>query len=586
MVDVRQSLAGRHRSFGDFEPWNALWSDAAHGVELSGRTVAWLLIGLLTAISIPIVMHPLPPLTDYINHLSRMYVISAIGTDPDLARFYEIHWQIIPNLMMDLIVPLLERFTNVFIAGQIYTIASFALILSGAVALNRQLFGRYSVLPLIAAPLLYNQVLLVGTMNYMSAIGVVLWSVTAWIWLRERPMPLRLIVSGCCVITLFFCHLYAVGVYGLALLAYELRRLLAPGAGAGAPYAGVRSWRRRIVEFFATGLPFLPVFALLMVSPTWGLRKEYFWQFDGKLDGLLFVIRLYFSLPAIVVVCIIAILGAGALYFRLLKIHAFGWMLLGVGAIVYLAMPRIIFDTYMADQRLPISLAFMIIACGHLDIRHAFVRRTFAATLVAVVALRICEVQAVWNDAAHTTDAFRESMRHIDRGSRILVAYDDPAADEDLWNQGLVHAACLAIIERSSLVTTAFTVVGKQILRTRASFRDIVDNDDGTPPSVGQLFEVANHPRRGLDAYWSDWTVDFDYVYFLFTRPDHRNPDPARLATQVIGDRFALYRILPPARPNTRPVEPADVLATHAGAQLVRLAPRPSIQRIRRHPLN
>jgi len=267
-----------------------------------------------------------------------------------------------------------------------------------------------------------------------------------------------------------------------------------------------------------------------------------------------------------------------------LKVHAFGWMLLGVGALVYLAMPRIIFDTYMADQRLPISLAFMIIASGHLEIQHAYVRSTFVAALLAVVALRVFEVQTVWNAASHTTDAFRQSMRHIDRGSRILVAYDDPAADDDLWNQGLVHAACLAIIERSSLVTTAFTVVGKQILRTRTTFRDIVDNEDGTPPSVSQLFEVANNPRRDLDAYWSDWTVDFDYVYFLFTGPNHHNPDPTRLETQVIGDRFALYRILPPTRPNARPPAPTDLLVTNA--QIVRLAPRPSSQRIRRHPVN
>ena len=34
------------------------------------------------------------------------------------------------------------------------------------------------------------------------------------------------------------------------------------------------------------------------------------------------------------------------------------------------AMPRIIFETYMADQRLPISLAFMMIACAHLNLRH------------------------------------------------------------------------------------------------------------------------------------------------------------------------------------------------------------------------
>ena len=40
-------------------------------------------------------------------------------------------------------------------------------------------------------------------------------------------------------------------------------------------------------------------------------------------------------------------------------------------------------------------------------------------------------------------------------------------AGDDVADLGLVHAACLAMIERSALVTTAFTVVGKQILHVR-----------------------------------------------------------------------------------------------------------------------
>src|ERR1700680_3539385 len=93
--------------------------------------VAALFILLLAITSIPIVLHPWPPMSDYINHLARMQVIANINTDPDLARFYEIDWQVIPNLMMDLIVPSLMRVMNVYSAGQIYTIASFVVILSG-----------------------------------------------------------------------------------------------------------------------------------------------------------------------------------------------------------------------------------------------------------------------------------------------------------------------------------------------------------------------------------------------------------------------------------------------------------------------
>jgi hypothetical protein len=260
------------------------------------------------------------------------------------------------------------------------------------------------------------------------------------------------------------------------------------------------------------------------------------------------------------------------MYSRVLSFHVFGWMLLAIGMVVYLALPRIAFDTYMADQRLPISLAFMLIACGHLDIGGTFVRRTFATIFVAVLALRIFEVQAEWNEAARTSNSFYAAMQQIERGSKILVAYADPEADDESHNQILVHAACLAIIERSSLVTTAFTVVGKHILRARSDYRDLVDTEDGTPPSVNQLLEVAANPEMEANAYWGDWTADYDYVYFLFTGPDHQNPHPLHLATRYVGERFVLYRVLPPDRSEETP-ETQESPATEPGPQVVNAVP-------------
>jgi hypothetical protein len=207
--------------------------------QLQGRftlgSVAALFCVLLAITSLPVVLHPWPPMSDYINHLARMQVIAAVNTDPDLARFYEIDWQVIPNLMMDLIVPWLLRVMNVYLAGQVYTVTSFVLIASGTIALHRALFRRWSVLPLIAFPLLYNNVFLVGTMNYVFGIGLALWALASWVWLRDRSLALRLLVSMLFIIGLFFCHLFAVGVYW--------RR--PPGLRAPPAVAGARASSRR-----------------------------------------------------------------------------------------------------------------------------------------------------------------------------------------------------------------------------------------------------------------------------------------------------------------------------------------------------
>src|SRR4051794_1568220 len=517
-------------------------------VDFSNRQIAILFVALAAITSIPVLLYPWPPLSDYMNHLSRMHIIATIGSDPDLSRFYEIDWQVIPNLMMDLVVPALERVMSIYLAGQIYTIASFVLTLSGTLALNRRLYGHWSVLPLIAFPLLYNNVFLIGTMNYVFGIGLALWALAAWISLRERSILLRFGVSALFVLGLFFCHLFAVGLYGLGLLAFELYWLGAYYASSPRPLlAEIRSSKSvlRLIEFCAAGLPFLPVLPLLMLSPTWNLRGSFMWEFYGKLDGLMFVIEVYSHFAAFVLTGIVAFAAGWGMRHRALKFHSFGWVLLALGGVTYLVMPRIIFETYMADQRLPISLAFMVIACAHLNLRHQYVRTGFATVLVLLLAIRVFEVQTVWTDLARTTASFQDSVRQIDRGAKVLVAYADPDSGDDVRDLPLVHAACLAIIERSALVTTAFTVFGKQILHVRPEYRARVDTEDGTPPNLGQLVEQAEHPNAEVTSYWSHWTTDYDYVYAVFTDSDFVNPDPAHLTAIYAGDRFVLYRINP-----------------------------------------
>jgi hypothetical protein len=519
--------------------------------DLPGWQIAVLFVLFAAVAAIPIALHALPPISDYINHLSRMHVIASLGSDSALTRFYQVNWQIIPNLMMDMIVPNLVRFMNVYAAGQTYLIASFVLIMSGVFALNRQLYGRWSVLPLVAFPLLYNYIFLIGTMNYVFGIGLSLWALVAWIALRERHMALRLTVSSLFVVTLFFCHLFALGTYGLGLLAFELHRLWSSAASGNEPARPLQGgpWAFRIADFVATGLPFLPVLPLMMMSPTWGLRGDVSWELNGKLDGLVYVVNVYSNAVALLLATVVALAAGYALHRRALRFHVFGIVLLAVGAVVYLAMPRIIFDTYMADQRLPISLAFMAIACAQLDfdrlgLRHAFARYGVVAALFMLLAVRVSEVQSEWAVLSPGIASFRESVELIDRGSKVMVAYADPDGGDDVRDLGLVHAACLAVIERSALVTTVFTVVGKQILHVRSDFRDRVDTQDGSPPTVENLLRVAD--RDGDDAhddYWRRWTTDYDYLYVLFTDLHYKNPDPARLTPVFTGDKFILYRI-------------------------------------------
>jgi len=372
-----------------------------------------------------------------------------------------------------------------------------------------------------------------------------LWAVTTWITLRDRTWLLRLPVSAAFVLALFICHLFALGVYGLALLAFELHRLWTSYAQAR---AGSRVLARRrlpalAADFVATGLPFLPVLPLLMMSPTWGLWKGLSWELAGKIDGLIYVIEVYSHSVALLLIGIAAFLAGWALRDRALSFHRFGIALVAVGAVIYMVLPRILFDTYMADQRLPISLAFILLACTDLDLRQPTVRRGFVVALLALVAIRVAEVEDKWQQLSPGVQSFRQSVQLIDRGAKVMVAYADPDGGSALTDFGLVHADCIALIERSALVTTAFTVVGKQIMHVRPDYRGRVDTADGTPPAVEELVRIADRTDSGAQQYWRQWTADYDYLYVLFTEGNFINPDPAHLTTIFVGRRFVLYRI-------------------------------------------
>ena len=526
---------------------------APRRLELAKGKIATLFVVLMAVVAIPILLHPLPPISDYVNHLARMHVIATNNSDPDLSRYYEIDWQVIPNLMMDLIVPLFERVMNVYWAGQAFTLLSFTLILSATVALHRQLFGRWSAVPLIAFPMLYNGVFLVGTMNYVFGIGLLLWGLVAWVGLRERSAVLRLTVSFAFVLGLFFCHLFALGVYALGLLAFEARRLWIGYAGVSRLLgrdAARRALPKLILDFLITGLPFLPVPLLLMMSPTKALWN-FDWQLDGKITGIAYVVEVYSHEVAFLLTVVIACAAGWALHRRALSFHPFGLVLLGIGAATYMALPRVMFDTYMVDQRLPIALAFILVACIDVELRNRVVRWVFVSGLLLFLAVRVGEVENAWMKLSQSTESFRKSVSLLQRGAKVLVAYEDPDGGDSVEDYGLVHADCIAIIERSALVTTAFTVVGKQVMHARPPYRDRVDTQDGTPPVVGKLVKVVDHDDDNPDDYWRHWTTDYDYLYVLFTDADFENPDPTRLTEIFAGARFALYRIEKPQATTT-----------------------------------
>ena len=157
---------------------------------------------LLALQSIPLFTTGLPPLFDYPNHLARFAILSQGGSE-----FYEVRWALLPNLAGDLIVPLLARAITLEIAGKLFLVMIFALMLGGTVWLNRMLTGEWRFWPLLVTAFLYNLQLLWGFINYLFGLGVAICGAALWLALERQPTWLRIAASGIIALVCFLSHM-------------------------------------------------------------------------------------------------------------------------------------------------------------------------------------------------------------------------------------------------------------------------------------------------------------------------------------------------------------------------------------------
>lgn len=509
----------------------------ALGQVVKGRTLPLVFTLLTVMVLTPILSEPLPPLTDYVNHLARMHVMANLDSNPVLASFYEIKWAIIPNLIMDVLVPPLVKFLGVLRAGQLFLVLMVALLVTGPMAIHRALWGRFSPWPLLAFPLVYNGIFLFGLVNYLLGTGIALWGVAAWIALRDKPARLRAAASTAVVLVLFLCHLFAVGLYGMTLLAYEAWRL----------WDKRPATRRALIGEVATFLlPFLPVLPLIAASPTMGLSHEMLWESRGKLEGVYLAVELYRDNVDLLFAALV--IGAGLWLARrgALGLHPAGWVLLSLGAAVFLAMPRQLFGSWIADQRLPVALFFLLIGFLSPNLRGRLSRGAFYMCLCGLTLARTAEVSMNWQSLARITDDMTLAVSNMPRGATVLVAEADQYTESPALTQALSHAPLISVISRDALVSTIFSVPGKQVLNIRRGQADLVDRDDGNPPTISQLIATTDKSMPGSPHFWDFWPGHYDFVFILYSEPHASNPDPDDLEFVAEGRGFQLYRTIHP----------------------------------------
>jgi hypothetical protein len=451
---------------------------------------------LFGLILIPFALCSPPPLSDYPNHLARMYIIAQLPHSADLARYYSLDWSFVPNLAMDLIVPRFIPLLSAETATWLFTAAALLLMASGAAALHRALYGSWSLAPYAAFFLLYSRHLLWGFLNYLFAVGMALWLMAFYIRLRQRAWPLRLALFSLLSTVLLIAHLHAFASYAILVAGYELSIAWSEQRSRGA---------FKLQGLLIGALQFVvPTILFVALSKTFERAGEsHFGNPLDKVAGLLDLFNNY-SLPldAFTFALLFGLAGFGLLRNKL-RLHPMMILPLALLSVLYLAIPHQFFSSYGADRRLLVMVALAAVASMRLELASRRALTLLAAGLGLLLLVRMAVIGANWMHARAVYAPILSAIDLLKPGTRVAVI-DGVTDYPTLQNPPLDHVANMAVVKKNVYVNSLFAEPGQQPLRVVTGFHEKFSVNPSqtfrmSPQQIGKVDPFADLPLERFD---------------------------------------------------------------------------------------
>jgi hypothetical protein len=516
---------------------------------------AWVVLPCLMLL--PLGLAGVPGLVDYPNHLARSAILADAGHSPDMAANYAVHWRVIGDLAMDLVVPPLAGFMPVELAGRVFVGLVMASLIGGTAVLHKAVWGRVGAWPLCCLLFLYNADLHWGFVDCLAGIGMFLFAFAGWIASRRWPLRRRVAVFAPVAAGLFLLHLFAFGLYGLAVTTYEF---------------GLR-WRRRrpcaedVRALCLVALQFVPGLLLWYLSFHNGeATYTQYGNWRSKLYALVSPV-VFAGRPTLLDCAFVVAIGVAAVFAisrRWLRCKP--EMRLPLTAMLATAalMPNFLTGSWAADIRLPVALSFIAVACFTPRLPDRRLRVGLAAAALSLLAARVACVSVAWQDFDANLREFRAAAQAIPRGARLLVVEEAPLPGQAGGIAAMpiapvrhdyasyVHLPAFAVIDRAAFIPYLFT----QWKTVEVAARNRALADGGWSPispyslrrAVGAAaYDAASEQRERAHhfgtTYWADWPHAFDYVLWIdFDRGFQPTP---HLQPVAAGSYFRIYRVSP-----------------------------------------
>lgn len=213
-LEVSTTKDGEHRPLGKHRVlWEGVFAVAA------------------LALTVPLWFASYPPLQDFPQHVAAVRVIHDLDT-PGFAfsNFFEVDWSRTQYLSVYLCAHLLAYAFGVILACKLL-LAAILVALPYSLRSVLKAHGHPECYALLCLPLSYNVHFVLGFLNFLAAIPLFFWGVSAAVRYRTKPNVFGALLLGVLALLLFYTHVIPFvmllgAVFGLALQR-DVRRLAA-----------------------------------------------------------------------------------------------------------------------------------------------------------------------------------------------------------------------------------------------------------------------------------------------------------------------------------------------------------------------
>lgn len=479
---------------------------------------------------IPIVIVDLPPLVDYLNHIARIHVLLAYDDSVFLQEYYQINWNFIPNLSMDIIVFILSYIFPLQVSGKIFVAITVILTAAGVTFLYYVLNKKFSIWPLLAFMFVYHRLLLWGNMSFSFGIAMALWGTAFWIWMREKRFQLRLPFFMVFSFATFIGHLFGFGIYILTIIGYEIGR---SWPVKSAKNLANRNWVLVIIQFI---LPFF----IIVFSPTGDRAAQFHYgHIMQKITPAFHIVNNYNrTLDYFTFIVLITAFLVGLLTKRITVRPYMGYPIILL-CIAQILMPNILFGSFSADARLPVALAFLIIASTDLAIPNKKVYVGIFACLAFLFAVRLTVLAINWSESNTVYQRYIRALSNIEEGSKLIAAIGLPR-HPSFHHPPLNFISSQAVILRSSFDPFLFADHGHQPIAFKESYQRLSDITPGPVFYVPDFNNPGSKVLSGHSNPFKPGLLDhYDYLLIVNEFVFAEKP-PSYLETVDSEDNFRL----------------------------------------------